>query len=165
VNQAYGILELLDETGNRVSPGQKGTVVATGLHNLTMPMIRYDTTDRCVYRSETICLCGRRLPQIDSLYGFIEDPIITPDGSHLTGLDTVFNTAWGIKMGQIVQTKKDAIEVRLVKDSSYDDKDSMAILDAIRSRAGNEMNLELVFVNHIEPTEEGKFKWIRSEIQ
>jgi len=90
--------------------------------------------------------------------------VTTPDGRRITGLDSVFNVAWGIKMGQIVQTKRDKIEVRLVKDTSYEEEDGKAILEALRVRTGDGMELEIALVDHIEPTEEGKFKWVRSEI-
>ncbi len=67
-------------------------------------------------------------------------------------------------MGQIVQKKSDKIEVRLVKDTCYQREDGRAILEALRVRTGEGMELEIAFVDHIEPTEEGKFKWVRSEI-
>jgi phenylacetate-CoA ligase len=147
-----------------VGEGRKGKMVATGLHNWAMPLIRYETNDSCIAATSRACACGRRLPQIHSLYGFVEDPITTPDGRRLTGLDSVFNAGWGIKMGQIVQTSRTNIEVRLVKDTCFQDQDATAILDALRLRTGNGMELKVAFVRHIEPTEEGKFKWVRSEI-
>jgi len=164
VNQVYGIVEVLDEKGEPVSEGQRGKIIATGLHNLAMPLIRYETMDHGARGLAVTCPCRRTLPQVYSIYGFVEDPVITPDGRHLVGLDSVFNVAWGIKMGQIVQTKRDRIEVRVVKDSSYKEEDRKAILEALRVRTGDGMELEFALVDHIEPTEQGKFKWVRSEI-
>jgi len=67
-------------------------------------------------------------------------------------------------MGQIVQTKKDRIEVRAVRDTTYREEDGQAVLEELHARIGEGIDLRLVFVDHIEPTEEGKFKWVRSEI-
>jgi len=164
VNQACGIVEVLNEKGVPVAAGQKGRIIATGLHNWVMPSIRYDTKDLCSPEVSGNCSCGRTLPQVHSIYGFAEDPVITQDGRYLTGLGTVFNKAWGIKMGQIVQTKKDRIEVRAVRDTTYREEDGQAVLEELHARIGEGIDLKLVFVDHIEPTEEGKFKWVRSEI-
>ncbi|MBI2352391.1 MAG: phenylacetate--CoA ligase family protein [Deltaproteobacteria bacterium] len=164
INQVYGVVEVLDEKGDPATPGKRGRIVATGLHNWAMPLIRYDTKDFCVPDSEETCQCGRTLPTVRSVYGFTEDPVITPDGRSLTALGTVFNAALGIKMGQIVQTTRDRIEVHLVRDTSYKDEDGEAVVRELHSRVGDGMDLKLFFVNHIEPTEEGKFKWVRSEI-
>ncbi len=106
VNQAYGIVEVVDEKGSSVSEGQKGKIIATGLHNWAMPLIRYETTDSCVPGPSTVCSCRRRLPQVHSIYGFVEDPVTTPDGRRITGLDSVFNVAWGIKDGANRPEKK-----------------------------------------------------------
>ena len=164
VNQAYGVVEVLDEEGVPVAAGKKGRIIATGLHNWVMPLIRYDTKDFCVPEVVAFCCCGRTLPQVHSIYGLTEDPVITQDGRYLTALGTVFNKAWGIKMGQIVQTKKDRIEVRAVRDTTYREEDGQAVLEELHARIGEGIDLRLVFVDHIEPTEEGKFKWVRSEI-
>jgi phenylacetate-CoA ligase len=165
VNAVYGIVEVLDDHECHVNLGDKGTIIGTGLHNFSMPLIRYNTLDVCTPSAEINCGCGRTLPQIQDLYGCAEDNLMTPDGRHLTGIGyLVFSAAWGIRLGQLVQTRKDAIEARVVKDVTYQDSDGRALLDQLRKKTGPDMKLKLVFVDDIEPTEEGKFKWVRSEV-
>lgn len=165
VNMIYGIVEVLDERDEPVRPGGRGRIVATGLHNWAMPLIRYDTRDLCTLEHHSLCPCGRKLPLVSSICGLAEDPIITRDGRLLTGLGTLFKDAWGIQMGQIVQTALDHIEIRVVPDVSYHDLDGQVLLSELRRRVGDGIDLRLLLVDEIEPTEEGKFKWVRCEVK
>ena len=63
VSPDVGILELLDEVGRPVRPGEAGEMVATGLLNHAQPLIRYRTGDWAV-RSDEACPCGRAMPVI-----------------------------------------------------------------------------------------------------
>jgi len=45
LNMDFGITEVLDKNGKPVPCGQMGRIVATGLHNYAMPLIRYQTSD------------------------------------------------------------------------------------------------------------------------
>lgn len=46
---AYGIAELVDETGQRITtPGHKGRIVGTGFISTSMPLLRYFTGDEAV---------------------------------------------------------------------------------------------------------------------
>ena len=79
INSEYGIVEILDENGNPVQNGERGEIIATSLHNHAMPFIRYRTNDLAVADDDgKKCECGRGLPLVKSIFGRVEDFVVTP---------------------------------------------------------------------------------------
>ena len=54
-------MTIVDGDGNPVEPGTPGRLVGTGLHNMAMPLLRYDVGDVASLSTE-VCTCGRGLP-------------------------------------------------------------------------------------------------------
>jgi phenylacetate-coenzyme A ligase PaaK-like adenylate-forming protein len=57
------VVEVVDEGGRRLPPGQEGEVVVTPLANRAMPLLRYRTGDRAAWLSDP-CSCGRPAPRL-----------------------------------------------------------------------------------------------------
>ncbi|MBK8998071.1 MAG: hypothetical protein IPM35_20295, partial [Myxococcales bacterium] len=55
------IFRVVDDDGPPVRPGETGRVIATGLINRMMPLVRYELGD-LVVASDRRCACGRALP-------------------------------------------------------------------------------------------------------
>ncbi len=72
-------VEVLDEEGNPVKPGERGELVVTDLHNYYMPFIRYRTGDRAIQTDRT-CSCGRGLPLLERIEYRPSDAIPAPSG-------------------------------------------------------------------------------------
>lgn len=62
------ILEVLDEQGRQVAPGEPGEVTVTTLGVEGMPLLRYKTGDICSYHDET-CSCGRTSVRLSPVIG------------------------------------------------------------------------------------------------
>jgi phenylacetate-CoA ligase len=62
------VVEIVDEVGNLVSPGQAGEVVATPLQVTGMPLLRLKTGDIATLLPEP-CACGRNTPRIGPVLG------------------------------------------------------------------------------------------------
>ncbi|MBK8785600.1 MAG: AMP-binding protein [Chitinophagaceae bacterium] len=62
------IVELLDEMGKAVVPGEPGEVTITTLGVEGMPLLRYKTGDICVY-DDTPCACGRNSLRLSPVMG------------------------------------------------------------------------------------------------
>src|SRR5215831_15239744 len=60
VHEDYCFPEVLDETGEPVTPGERGELVCTSLYRKAMPLIRYRTRD-VVQVADRGCPCGRTL--------------------------------------------------------------------------------------------------------
>jgi phenylacetate-CoA ligase len=77
------ILEIIGESGQPARPGEVGRIVATGLINRMMPLIRYELGD-LVVASDRRCTCGRTLPMIESIEGRLKDVFVLPGGGKRT---------------------------------------------------------------------------------
>lgn len=62
------IVEMLDECGNEVKPGEPGEVVITTLGVEGMPLLRFRTGDICIYNDEP-CSCGRKSIRLGPVLG------------------------------------------------------------------------------------------------
>ncbi|MBY0424009.1 MAG: AMP-binding protein, partial [Cytophagales bacterium] len=62
------IVELLDDAGNPVKPGEAGEVTVTSLGVEAMPLLRFRTGDICQLFDEP-CRCGRNTPRLGPVIG------------------------------------------------------------------------------------------------
>lgn len=154
-----GLLEILDDAGNPCPPGEIGEMVATGLLNDAMPLIRYRTGDTAAWSTEVACPCGRQSPIIRSIAGRRDDYLLLPDGRRIARLSTPIKKALTIRSAQIVQDSADHAWLLVVPGSGYRDTDGEAIRDDILSRLGP-YDLEVRTVDAIPKTSAGKQRFV-----
>jgi phenylacetate-CoA ligase len=77
-------VEILDPNGEPTAPGAVGRIVVTPLHNLAMPLIRYDIGDLARVSSGP-CDCGSALPTLDEVTGRVVEHFVRPDGGLVFG--------------------------------------------------------------------------------
>lgn len=161
-----GVAELLDRD-EPVAPGQAGELVATGLLNDDMPLIRYRVGDRLTLAAPSAtaepCACGRTLPVIAAVDGRTDDVVITRDGRRVGRLDPVFKAGFPIGEAQIVQETRDRLRVRYVPDAAFSGEDERALRVAIHDRVGA-MELLLEPVARIERAANGKFRAVINRV-
>ncbi len=80
VHSEHCIVEIVDYEGRRCPPGQSGRIVVTGLSNLAMPLIRYDTDD-VAEAVQGPCPCGRTLPAFGRIVGRYSRIAYLPEGT------------------------------------------------------------------------------------
>ncbi len=83
------LLEVLDEAGNPVPPGETGEAVMTGLESDAQPFIRYRTGD-VVTLSDEPCKQGRGLHVIGQVFGRTTDFLVRPDGTIMHALAGIY---------------------------------------------------------------------------
>lgn len=119
VSMELGFTEFIS-TQNRSGDSDYHTIISTSLHNLAMPLIRYDTGD-LVILSKNRCTCQRELSLIDKVIGRKADIIEGINGVQLS--PNSFAHYWkykvaydlqGIEYVQIVQKATDTLAIRLV---------------------------------------------------
>jgi phenylacetate-CoA ligase len=160
-----GIVEVVDDRGEPVPPGRPGRLVATGLQNLAMPLLRYDTGDVGGVDPRP-CPCGRTLPLLLPITTKAEDIVRTPDGRFVSSsvLTHPFKPMVHIEKSQIVQESVDRITVRIVRRPEYGEEDSRRLVDGLRGRLGPEIDIRLEFVADIPRSASGKYRWVVSRV-
>jgi phenylacetate-CoA ligase len=157
-----GRIELLaDEADTPVPDETPGRLVATGLINADMPLVRYDTGDRARRAAGAGCLCGRGLPVLRAIEGRTDDVVVTRDGRHIGRLDPVFKADLPIREAQIIQESLDRIRVLYVPTAAYSQADGEALVRRIHDRVG-EVEVVLQEVGEVPRTANGKFRAVVS---
>ncbi|HEY3799926.1 MAG TPA: AMP-binding protein [Caulobacteraceae bacterium] len=80
VHVEHCLAEVVDADGAPCPPGQLGRLLVTGLQNLAMPLLRYDTGDVAM-ALEGPCACGRTLPALAAIGGRFRRFAYLPDGT------------------------------------------------------------------------------------
>ncbi len=159
-----GHVEILDDRSDEpAAGGEAGRLIATGLLNADMPLIRYDTGDRAMPASET-CACGRTLPVLRAIEGRADDVVITRDGRRIGRLDPVFKADLPIREAQIIQEDWDVLRVLYVPTEHYTAKDGEALVQRIHDRTGEQMTVILEAVEAVPRTANGKFRAVVSRM-
>jgi phenylacetate-CoA ligase len=156
-----GHVEVLEGT-RPVAAGRPGDLVATGLLNADMPLIRYRVGDRVVLAErDGLCPCGRMLPMLRSVEGRAEDVLVTPDGRQVGRLDPVFKGDLPLREAQIVQEEVDRVRVRYVPAPGFSEASARSLVERLRDRMGPVAVL-LEEVEHIPRGPNGKFRAVVS---
>ncbi|MEZ4517535.1 MAG: AMP-binding protein [Chloroflexota bacterium] len=161
-----GLVEVLSDTDDLPVPdGEPGRLIATGLLNADMPLIRYETGDRVALMPDNgvPCTCGRALPRLQSLEGRMDDVVITPDGRHIGRLDPVFKADLPIREAQIIQETRDQLRVLYVPTAEYSEQDGDQLIRRIQDRVGD-MTVILELVDEVPRTANGKFRAVISHL-
>jgi phenylacetate-CoA ligase len=142
----YGLVELLptDEHGLY-------RIVATNLHNMAMPLLRYDTGDLAV-GNWTTCSCGRSTPVIRSIRGRMDDYVIFANGSRIStvNLYTFFSKFSEIRKYQVIQNSPGQINVNIQcwhhRIKSFEEK---SFFNMISKKLSDMTNLSVTIDSHL----------------
>ena len=168
-------IEVLDEDGEPVSPGERGEIVVTGLHNYMMPLIRYRIGDLGVLTDER-CPCGRSWPLLKSVEGRSNDLIVLPSGRKISWLylqrcifyDPVFQkNLFCISQYQLVQERLDRIVFKVVKGTNFDANLLVRIKNNIEkffAEQGETMEVVIQVVEEIPMERTGKRRMFISKV-
>jgi phenylacetate-CoA ligase len=149
---------LADDADVPVERGRTGRIICTAFLNPDMPLIRYVGGDRGILGDVAACSCGRGLPAIRSLEGRTADLVLTPDGSPVGGLDTVFHAGLPIREAQIVQETLHRIRINAVPADGFGTEHERDLIDRIQARMGKEVEVVVDRVTSIPRTPAGKFR-------
>jgi phenylacetate-CoA ligase len=164
VSMEQGCLEVLGENDTPVGPGETGEIVATGLHNFSMPLLRYRTGDLAEATDEP-CPCGRGSLLIKSIHGRITEHIETESGARLTAtaLNVHGGTWQNVIQFQYVQRSRRKVTLRVVRGAAYTEADERRILKEMGERFGDEIELGIEYATEIPRTARGKMPLIVRE--
>ncbi|MCD6162709.1 MAG: phenylacetate--CoA ligase family protein [candidate division Zixibacteria bacterium] len=165
LNMDYGITEILNKDNEPASDSEMGRIIATGLHNYAMPLIRYQTSDVTALKKNE-CSCGREFPLMEDVTTKAEDVITTKDGRLISSsiLTHPFKPMRYVAESQIIQEDLEHIRIKIVKLPGYKDDDTKYLLNEFIKRVGDDMKIDIEFVESIPRTKMGKFRWVISKV-
>jgi len=160
IDTERSIMELVDGAGHQIDTGE-GQILATSLYNYAMPFVRYATGDDG-HIIDDGCNCGRGYPLLKEVLGRSTDVLLTPEGKSIHGwffLYIFWEYCEGIKEYQVVQKSLEKIVIRMVPDEGFDEMQLDRIREVV-ARRGPGWDLEFQFVDEIDRTRAGKYKFI-----
>ena len=159
-------VEILDENLNPCKPGQMGELYLTNLTNYAMPLIRYRIGDLASW-SDHKCSCGVNFPLLGSLEGRSFDLVRDVSGHVVSGTFWTLLTRFVSEDITAFQLRQDVLEkadLLLVKDKPLT-KEQERLLRQKVSEKLPDLQLDIVYVDHIPLTKSGKKRFIISNLK
>lgn len=161
-----GVFEVLDEEDH---PAASGRLVVTSFTTEGTPLIRYDIGDSITLEADNIlCSCGNHNPLVKEILGRIDDFVYSPENGKIN-LGNVSNTlkdTHGIKKFQAVQDELNKIVILVIKDDrDFTEKTEKQFIKNWRERIGDQMELEIQYVNEIASEKSGKFRMVKNNVK
>ena len=144
INADLLILEIVRD-GETVGPCECGEIVATGLLNYAMPLIRYRVGDLGILDDEQ-CSCGRSLPLLESIEGRIVDCLTLPNGGMVTpkSMMTAVQGTPRVSRYQVVQESRNKVTIELMKHPNDPDVSIRELTAKCREVLGEDMEIEVI---------------------
>ncbi len=159
------LVEVVDEHGRRLPPGEVGDLVVTDLTNRVFPLIRYRIGDRGALVGEP-CPCGVTLPLMRQPEGRSTDVLRLPSGRSIGHrLMAMFSGhPDSVRLFQIHQRADHSIVVRVVPGAGSDSAVHVeAAVEELRRRIGHEVPVTTEYVDRL-PFTGGKVKYVVSDL-
>lgn len=164
------LVEVVDEDGQPVGPGETGDLLVTDLTNYSQPFIRYRIGDRATVATEP-CPCGRGLPTLAAIEGRSADCLVRRDGTrlsytyptHLVGV--VLNSGW-VARYQVVQESYEEVRLLLEPVPGTDlasprlAEEVAAMGTKLESVLGEGFRVTAEIVDRIPPSASGKHRYV-----
>jgi len=155
------LLEILDDEGNPVPPGEEGELVVTALDHTVTPIIRYGILDTGRLIPEK-CPCGRTLPLFE-FYGRRGHEVKLPSGKAVKVIyihnELQFRLDLRLKVLQFQIRQESLNKLRLLMNPRipFTAKDESNIRQTLRDLLyGERIDVDLEYVDHIPPSPGGK---------
>lgn len=160
------VVEIVDDEGRVLAPGQAGEIVVTHLATRDFPFIRYRTGDRAVM-DDSRCACGRGLPMLREIQGRATDFVRARDGTLMHGLALIYTLRdiHGIAAFKIVQESLDLTRVEVVHGPGFDAPAARARIEReFKARLGASVQIVVDAVDEIPAEKSGKYRYVVSKV-
>ncbi len=152
------IWEVCDTNGFQSDKDEMGEVTLTSLTNYAMPLFRYQPGDVIKNTvADNRCDCGRTLPRIKEIVGKSTDILEFQNGRKLGGpaFPQLFRK-FSLKKWQLIQDDYSSLNINIIPDASFDKKDEGTILELMRFHCGDDVILNLNYMDEIPIPKSGK---------
>lgn len=159
------VVEIVDDDGRVLPPGQAGEIVVTHLATKDYPFIRYRTGDVAVL-SDRHCRCGRGLPLLEEIQGRTTDFVVAADGTVMHGLALIYflrDLPW-VRQFKIVQESLLRTRILVVTDGELDAARQTDIVRKAQARLGARVDIAIERVASIPAEKSGKYRYVVSHV-
>ena len=165
VCEQVSIMQIVDKEGLEVRPGEEGEIVLTSLYDYAMPFIRYAPGDYAV-KGEGKCVCGRQSKTINRIIGRSSDVFRFSNGRIINGLSFPIEELTNeVRRFQIVQVKKDAVEVLLEEKTHLSEERLTKLKETVEFHCGEGVIVEVKVVDKIVVPDSEKFRYVVSKLK
>ena len=160
------VVEIIDEAGRVLPPGQSGEIVVTHLATRDYPFIRYRTGDIGTLGDEA-CPCGRGLPILKDIQGRSTDFVVAEDGTVMHGLALIYvlRDIPGVARFKIVQESLELTRVWVEPNADFDASASLETIAAgLKARLGQSVDIDVQMVEMLPAEKSGKHRYVSSKV-
>ena len=161
-------VEVVDDSGRAVRPGEEGRIVVSDFHNAATPFIRYEIGDIGIMAPpDERCACGLPFPLLKSVDGRLQDVVHTSNGpvSALYVTYTMRQFDDWIEGYQVVQDSKDRVKVRLLTNTDFTPERLAPVEELLRKKLGAGMHIEFERARELVRRRSGKVALVISSIE
>ena len=159
-----GVFEVLNDDNE---PSKSGRLIQTSFTTEGTPLIRYDIEDSITLSNE-VCSCSNKNPLVKEIHGRENDFIYSPERGKIN-LGNVSNTlknTKGIVKFQVVQDNLNEILIKLQVDRKiFNEKIENIFIKNWIDRVGDNIKIEIDYVQEIEVEKSGKFRIVKNNIK
>jgi len=172
----YGVLELVNDEGQPVGPGESGTIVGTGFLNRVMPFLRYATDDRGTLAPDSAtlpgdsaarCVCGRAYPRLTVIEGrWLGERLFGARGEvfPMTAINSHSDAFQRVARFRVRQERPGEATVLVVPGPEFGPADSAAIVAAYGRSAAGAVRFAVEIVPDLPLSGRGKFMLVEQLI-
>lgn len=162
LNPEYSQVEIVDDSGNPTD--SEGFIVGTTFHNLTMPLVRYQLSDRSRWKKGD-CPCGRKHRMIEPISGKFEDAIHGSEGNAISPsiVTFAFKGLQFIERSQVAQVGNGKWDIRVVPLPGFGAHERNTLIGNIHKLIDPGLEVRIVECADIPRTGAYKYRWIVNE--
>jgi len=165
IHPLTGIFEVVDEN---MQPADSGELLVTSFTTHGTPLIRYKIGDRITLSKTSLtCQCGSHFPIVTSIDGRSADYVLSPEYGkvNLGNLSNATKDISGLFCFQLIQNVTGAVIVNVVTNTTFDNKQEVNFIKALKVRLGDSMLIELNKVEDIPTEKSGKFRIVKNNLK
>jgi phenylacetate-CoA ligase len=145
--------------------GDVHRIVGTNLTNRAAPLLRYDSQDLAFVPGEGSCSCGRPGRVVERVDGRREDYVVLRNGARVGRMDHIFKDMVNVREAQIRQSVPGKLAIHVVRGTGYSETDEHMLLEETAKRVGNDMGVEIEYVDALPRTDAGKLRFVVSDVE
>lgn len=139
-------------------------IMGTTLWNMAMPLVRYRTGDYIRFphplsEEELEAVCFGVKP-FSGILGRVNDILIAPDGTHLTGIDHIPRDVAHVVRMQVIQESPDRVRILVVPTPEFCDADRETIMCNAQLKIPETVQVSVEVVADLERTAQGKAPFV-----